>query len=412
MKAAESGHSQRASTAASCAGPRRNNVEESQQYTDFNQQAAAWEFISEKSVPIHLAIMIDSIQSACYVSLITLMVASNFVLIPVPLQMIPAATAIIYIGSTLSLKLKHQREASGEKNEEVMKAEDAYMFPLLGSGVLFGLYVLFKVFDKDLVNLLLTSYFALIGAYSLTEAFSPLVSKLLFKGSSKVYKHNMKIPFYGAYMLELSQAWMLTFVFAAAFAAAWFQTKHYMLNNIFGISLSIKGIESLSLGSFKVGAILLCGLFFYDIFWVFGTDVMVTVATSFDAPIKLIFPREFATETEKAKNSILGLGDIVIPGIFIALLLRYDAHRANATNSTQSFAKPFFHMNLLFYVLGLVATVAVMFIFNAAQPALLYLVPACLGAALATAFVRGEFKELLAYSEEKEASDADSKKDK
>lgn len=354
---------------------------------------------------------IDTAQSVCYATLLALMVASNFVLIPVPLQMIPSAAAIIYIGATLSLKLKHHREASGEKNEEVMKAEDAYMFPLLGSGVLFGLYILFKVFDKDLVNLLLTSYFAAIGAYSLTEAFSPLVSRLLFKGSPKVYKHNMKVPFYGAYLLELSQAWMLTFVLAAAFAAAWFQTKHYMLNNIFGISLSIKGIESLSLGSFKVGAILLCGLFFYDIFWVFGTDVMVTVATSFDAPIKLIFPREFATETEKAKNSILGLGDIVIPGIFIALLLRYDAHRANVTSHEQAFAKPFFHVNLFFYVLGLVATVAVMFVFNAAQPALLYLVPACLGAALVTAFVRGEFKELFEYSEEEEEDSEDEKKD-
>ena len=33
------------------------------------------------------------------------------------------------------------------------------------------------------------------------------------------------------------------------------------------------------------------GLFFYDIFWVFFTPVMVTVAKSFDAPIKLLFPR-------------------------------------------------------------------------------------------------------------------------
>lgn len=344
--------------------------------------------------------------------LISLMLVSNYVLIPVPVQLITSATAIIYIGSTLSLKLKHHREASGEKNDEVMKAEDAYMFPLLGSGVLFGLYMLFKIFDKDMVNLLLTAYFALIGTYSLTEAFTPLLSKFVFKGDSKVYKRNIKIPFYGVYNLELSQAWMLTFVFAAAFATAWFKTKHYLLNNIFGISLSIKGIESLSLGSFKVGAILLCGLFFYDIFWVFGTDVMVTVATSFDAPIKLIFPREFATATEKAKYSILGLGDIVIPGIFIALLLRYDAHRANVTSTSQSFAKPFFHVNLVFYVLGLVATVAVMFLFNAAQPALLYLVPACLGSALATAFVRGEFKELLAYSEEEEEEEETDKSKK
>lgn len=39
------------------------------------------------------------------------------------------------------------------------------------------------------------------------------------------------------------------------------------------------------------GALLLSGLFFYDIFWVFGTPVMVTVAKSLDAPIKLVFPR-------------------------------------------------------------------------------------------------------------------------
>ncbi|CEG48338.1 aspartyl protease family [Plasmopara halstedii] len=356
--------------------------------------------------------MTDSVQNGCYVALISLLLASNFILIPVPVQLITSASAIVYIGSTLSLKLKHAREASGEKNEEVMKAEDAYMFPLLGSGVLLGLYVLFKIFDKDLVNLLLTSYFALIGAYSLTEAFSPLISTVVFKGDPTVYKRSIKIPFYGVYKLELSTAWMLTFVFAAAFAAAWFHTKHYVLNNIFGISLSIKGIEALSLGSFKVGAILLSGLFFYDIFWVFGTDVMVTVATSFDAPIKLIFPREFATETEKQKNSILGLGDIVIPGIFVALLLRYDAHRANASSSMQKFPKPFFYVNLLFYTLGLVATVSVMYIFDAAQPALLYLVPACLGSALVTAFVRGEFKELLEYTEEEEESDSqDDKKE-
>ena len=33
------------------------------------------------------------------------------------------------------------------------------------------------------------------------------------------------------------------------------------------------------------------GLFFYDIFWVFGTPVMVSVAKNLDAPIKLLFPR-------------------------------------------------------------------------------------------------------------------------
>jgi len=41
-------------------------------------------------------------------------------------------------------------------------------------------------------------------------------------------------------------------------------------------------------------------------------------------------------------------------------------------------------------------------VFEAAQPALLYLVPSCLGSSLMCAAVRGELKELFAYSEEEE----------
>ena len=83
------------------------------------------------------------------------------------------------------------------------------------------------------------------------------------------------------------------------------------------------------LGNFTNGFMLLVFLFFYDIFFVFGTDVMLTVAKSIDAPIKLLFPTNWEATNEETgliepKFSLLGLGDIVIPGIFIALCLRYD----------------------------------------------------------------------------------------
>jgi len=65
-------------------------------------------------------------------------------------------------------------------------------------------------------------------------------------------------------------------------------------------------------------------LFFYDIFWVFGTDVMVTVAKSFDGPAKIIFPIQF----DPFRPSILGLGDIVVPGFFLSMTLRFDAFLA------------------------------------------------------------------------------------
>lgn len=45
----------------------------------------------------------------------------------------------------------------------------------------------------------------------------------------------------------------------------------------------------LLLNNMSIGCILLGGLFVYDIFWVFYTDVMVTVAKSFEAPIKSEF---------------------------------------------------------------------------------------------------------------------------
>jgi minor histocompatibility antigen H13 len=145
---------------------------------------------------------------------------------------------------------------------------------------------------------------------------------------------------------------------------------------------------------------------------VFGTDVMVTVAKGLEGPIKLLFPRSLIPneETGKIDLSLLGLGDIVIPGFFLALLLRFDAHVAKLgttkINIHASFPKPYFHSALIAYVLGLMTTLFVMIKFNAAQPALLYLVPACLGSSFLCASIRGEVKELLEYSEEEEEEKA------
>ena len=146
---------------------------------------------------------------------------------------------------------------------------------------------------------------------------------------------------------------------------------------------------------------------------------MVTVAKNLDGPIKILFPRSLVPdeETGKLNLSLLGLGDIVIPGFFLAMLLRFDAHKANLpthyTDVHASFPKPYFHSALIFYVLGMATTMAVMIFFDAAQPALLYLVPACLISSLGCATIKGELSELLEYSEEKEEEEeGEGEKDK
>ena len=65
--------------------------------------------------------------------------------------------------------------------------------------------------------------------------------------------------------------------FTVSYACRYFAEKHWLANNVLGLAFSVQGIEHLSLGAISTGVILLSGLFFYDIFWVFCTPVMVSV---------------------------------------------------------------------------------------------------------------------------------------
>lgn len=106
-------------------------------------------------------------------------------------------------------------------------------------------------------------------------------------------------------------------------------------------------------------------------------------------------------------------------GIFVALCLRFDRHMSWNRNPTgefrsTAFPKPYFKSCLVAYILGLATTMAVMHVFHAAQPALLYLSPACILSTLITAAIRGELKDLFAYTteEEEEEKDKDAKEKK
>merc|ERR1712137_1393101 len=229
------------------------------------------------------------------------------------------ATVPIWIGSKLGTKVSVT---------ETMSAKDAYMFPIVGSVVLFGLYLAFLWFGKEYVNLVLTAYFLLFGVFALGATLSALISRVVYKDPSKKQSEiSFRMPWSSSEeeptKITYTPVSILCYTFSVGFCAWYAVTKHWVANNIFGISFSIQGVAMISPGTYSVGCVLLGLLFFYDIFWVFGTDVMVTVAKSFDAPIKLLFPRSLDADVPP---SLLGLGDIVIPGIFIALMLRFDHH--------------------------------------------------------------------------------------
>jgi len=110
---------------------------------------------------------------------------------------------------------------------------------------------------------------------------------------------------------------------------------------------------------------------------------MVKVATTLDVPIKLLWPKS-VTFSGSRGYTMLGLGDVVIPGMFIGLALRYDYDRKGGKS------KAYFYGTLVGYILGLVVTMGVMHVFGKAQPALLYLSPGCILSFVITGVGRGE----------------------
>lgn len=128
---------------------------------------------------------------------------------------------------------------------------------------------------------------------------------------------------------------------------------------------------------------------------------MVAVATSFNAPIKLVYPQpRYALNTSRP-FAMLGLGDIVIPGLVVSLVLRYDM--SNHAGKPLFFVRYHHDLKTLFgmhssamtgYAVGLISTVVVMNVFKAAQPALLYIVPSVLTFILGHAAICGEFNQV------------------
>lgn len=315
----------------------------------------------------------------------------------------------IFFGSKRSLTL--QNEQKGKENGEkpdIMTKKDAMMFPIIASCALFGLYIFFKIFSKEYINLLLTGYFFVLGVLALSHLLAPIISKLV--PSSIPY-----VPFHIKFTKGVNEdlidykftSYDIVCLVISTVIGVWYLfKKHWIANNLFGLAFALNGVELLYLNNVITGCILLGGLFVYDIFWVFGTNVMVTVAKSFEAPIKLVFPQDLLEKGFNGSNfAMLGLGDIVIPGIFIALLLRYDY-------SLKRNSSVYFYATFIAYFMGLMATIFVMHVYKHAQPALLYLVPACVITPIFIAMIRGDLKSLFAYEDHPEEKEVKEEKEK
>ncbi|XP_039018836.1 signal peptide peptidase-like [Hibiscus syriacus] len=297
------------------------------------------------------------------------------------LNVVLTACLAVYVGCYRSVK--------PTPPTETMSNEHAMRFPFVGSAMLLSLFLLFKFLSKDLVNAVLTGYFFVLGIIALSATILPAIKRFL----PKHWNEDLiiwRFPFFRSFEIEFTRSQIIAAIPGTFFCAWYALQKHWLANNILGLAFCIQGIEMLSLGSFKTGAILLSG-FLYTIFSGFFSLLLWLALRSFDAPIKLLFP----TADSARPFSMLGLGDIVIPGIFVALALRFDVSRGKESQ--------YFKSTFVGYTAGLVLTIVIMNWFQAAQPALLYIVPSVIGFLAVHCIWNGEVKPLLEFDESKAA---------
>ncbi|KHG25050.1 Signal peptide peptidase-like 2B [Gossypium arboreum] len=275
-----------------------------------------------------------------------------------------------------------------------INTRSAVLFVVFASCFLIMLYKLMAYWFVELLVVL----FCIGGVEGLQTCLVALLSRW-FKRIAESY---VKIPLFGA----VSYLTLAVSPFCIAFAVVWAVYRNvsfaWIGQDILGIALIITVLQIVHVPNLKVGTVLLSCAFLYDIFWVFVSkklfheSVMIVVARGDKSgqdgiPMLLKIPRMF---DPWGGYSIIGFGDILLPGLLVAFSLRYD------WLANKSLRAGYFVWAMIAYGLGLLVTyVALNLMDGHGQPALLYIVPFTLGTFLTLGRKRGDLRILWTSGE-------------
>merc|ERR1719356_648456 len=331
---------------------------------------------------------------------------------------------LIVYGSFRSLAMEDGNTEEGEekeKKESNVTTLDSLQAMCLPLGASVSLLIMFFFFDS--MQLLFAVCTAVIATVALAFLLLPMCQYLVRPCSSK---GKISLGLCGRFTL----AEILSVGISICVVCVWVLTGHWALMDFMGMGLCVAFIAFVRLPSLKVSTLLLSGLLLYDVFWVFfsqyvfSANVMVKVATRpadnpmgmmarkvgwsngmahsaprLSLPGKLVFPSSHTA----GHFSMLGLGDVVMPGLLLCFVMRYDAYKRaqHAKLAEAGIPLPthwqrisYFHCSLFGYFLGLLTATISSEVFKAAQPALLYLVPFTLFPLFGMAWLKGDLRSM------------------
>lgn len=221
---------------------------------------------------------------------------------------------------------------------------------------------------------------------------------------------------------------------------------YWFIQDVMGVCFCVLIMGLIQINTIMVASVLLSLVFVYDVFhvlvspYIFGSSVMVDVAmgsSSQSLSYCLKYPLEKACKGRFAPLpqllafpwmndfrggfSMLGLGDIILPGLLVSFAARYDAATALVRKCAQASARSsgggdtdhditsgnyslgrlskalfqgYFGPLTIAYGVGLMLAYVVVWTTQTGQPALLYIVPATLGTIFFLGFRRRELSDL------------------
>ena len=272
-----------------------------------------------------------------------------------------------------------------ESQIEGLVASDAIWLPLLAGCTLGGLYVIIDwLEDPALLNKVLNWYFAIFGVYGVAKMFKDTIENVaeyvfparylyarkvwVFNGVKRIAVsqtdplHKRQSPLPGrlsllplpvslsCFLWTLRQphatlcvrtnlhrrgkahfhvvpSTIISGILALSIVLYYnIVSRPWYLTNILGFAFAYNALQLISPSTSWTGTLFLGSFFLYDIYFVFYTPLMVTVATQLDIPAYLLFPRPSSPDSTKPQLSLLGLGDVVLPGMMIGFALRLDLY--------------------------------------------------------------------------------------
>jgi len=308
-----------------------------------------------------------------------------------------SAVAVVIISSFRSLEIDQMFRKHRELEELLpyrsIEGKVAIMIPIVGSISLIVFFYFFNVvalFVMGSVCIYAVTGMILLG-YPIFERF--------FNSSITT---EFKLPYFG----NVALVYLILVPISIILTILWMITGHWTLNNLIGVTICVMSISFMQLPSIRVASIVLIGLFFYDIFWVFYSavffqeNVMVAVATKQASNPVHYVAKSLNISTQSIAPTLhlpmklmwgafmLGLGDMVVPGLLVSFALRFDNLKRN------SLFGGYFLVSVVGYAVGLFCAMIGAFVYNVAQPALLYLVPTTLIPVILLGYKRSELGEL------------------